>query len=73
MRLRASLESQEADRIAEGIADSLDFITSLPPSLGASVRDCYGVGIQAGFAMCVALLACSALSVFWWREKKLSR
>lgn len=73
MRLRASLEPQEADRIAEGIAQSFDFIEGLPPSLRAAVRDCYGAGIQAGFTMCVALLACSALSVFWWREKKLSR
>lgn len=73
MKLRASLEPQEADRIAEGIAQSFDFIKGLPPSLRSAVRDCYGVGIQAGFAMCVALLACSALSVFWWREKKLSR
>ena len=73
MRLRASLDPQEADRIVEGIAQSLGFIKDLPPSLRAAVRDCYSTGIQAGFAMCVALLACSTLSVFWWREKKLSR
>lgn len=72
MRLRASLEPEQADRIVDGIAQSLDFINDLPPSLGNTVRDCYGVGIQAGFAMCVALLACSALSAVWWREKKLS-
>ena len=72
MRLRASLEPQQADRIVEGIAQSLDFIKDLDPSIRATVRDCYGVGIQAGFALCVALLACSALSVVWWREKKLS-
>ena len=72
MRLRASLDPQQADRIVEGIAQSLDFIKDLPPSLATTVRDCYGVGIQAGFAMCVALLACSTLSVIWWRERKLS-
>lgn len=73
MRLRASLEPQEADQIIAGIAQSLEFIKDLPPSLGAIVRDCYSAGIQAGFAMCVALLAMSSLSVFWWREKKLSK
>ena len=73
MRLRASLESQEADRVIDGIAQSLEFIKDLPPSLRIVVRDCYNTGIQAGFAMCVALLAVSTLSVFWWREKKLSK
>lgn len=73
MRLRASLENQEADRIISGIAQSLEFIKDLPPSLRAVVRDCYSAGIQAGFAMCVALLVMSTLSVFWWREKKLSK
>ena len=55
----------------EGIALSLDFIRDLPPEMRDTVRECYGVGIQAGFALCVALLACSALSVVWWRERKL--
>lgn len=73
MRLRASLEPREADQIIGGIAHSLDYIKDLPPALRAVVRDCYSAGIQAGFAMCVALLAISTLSVFWWREKKLSR
>ncbi|CAD6572295.1 MAG: hypothetical protein ASARMPREDX12_005098 [Alectoria sarmentosa] len=72
MRLRASLEPQEADRIIAGIAQSFEFIARLPPALRATVRDCYSAGIQAGFAMCVALLAVSTLSVFWWREKRLS-
>lgn len=71
--LRASLGSKDADRVIDGIAQSLDFIEDLPPSLQLIVRDCYSAGIQAGFAVCVALLAISALSVFWWREKKLSR
>lgn len=73
MRLRASLEPQEADEIIGGIAQSLEYIKDLPPSLRAVVRECYSAGIQAGFAMCLALLAVSTLSVIWWREKKLSR
>ncbi|KAL2054778.1 hypothetical protein ABVK25_005082 [Lepraria finkii] len=73
MRLHASLEPEEADRILGGITQSLEFIKELPPSLRATVRECYSAGIQAGFAMCLALLVVATLSVFWWREKKFSR
>lgn len=73
MRLHTSLEPEEADRILGGIAQSLEFIKELPPSLRATVRECYSAGIQAGFAMCLALLVVATLSVFWWREKKFSR
>lgn len=73
MRLRASLEPHEADQIIRSFSQGLGFIKDLPPSVRAIVRDCYGAGIQAGFAMCVALLAVATLSVFWWRDKKLSK
>ena len=73
MRLRASLEPEEADRIIAGIAQGFEFIKDLPPVLRAAVRNCYAHGIQAGFAMCLAFLAVTTLSIFWWREKKLSR
>lgn len=72
-RLRVSLEPEEADRIIEGIAQSLDFIKDLPPSLRMTVRDCYSRSIQTGFGLCLAFLVVSMISVFWWREKKLSR
>lgn len=71
MRLRSSLEFAEADRILGSISQSLDTIKDLPPALRTVVRDYYGSGIQAGFAMCVALLAVSTICVLWWREKKL--
>lgn len=73
MRLRASLEPEEADRIIAGIAQSFEFIKDLPPVLREAVRNCYAHGIQAGFAMCLAFLAVTTISIFWWREKKLSR
>ena len=72
IRLRASLELQEADQIIRGIAQSLEFIKELPPGTRVIVQDCYSAGIQAGFTMCVAFLGIATLSVFWWREKKLS-
>ena len=71
IRLRASLELQEADQIIRGIAQSLEFIKELPSGTRAIVQDCYSAGIQAGFTMCVALLGFATLSAFWWREKKL--
>ena len=70
-RLYASLEPREARQMIQGLAQSLDYIKDLPPSLQTTVRDCYGDGIQAGFAMCIAMLAIGTVSTFWWREKKL--
>ena len=72
LRLHGSFSPEEANRIAEGVARSLDFIENLPPLVQSIVRDCYGTGIQAGFAMGVALLVLCTLSVLGWREKKLS-
>ena len=72
MRIHASLEPEEADRVIDGIAHSLEYVKELAPSLQATVRECYSNGIQSGFALCVALLAVSTMTVFWWREKKLS-
>lgn len=73
IKLRAALEPAQAERIVEGIAQSLDYIEELPPSLRTVVRDCYSGGVQAGFAMCLGLLLVATLSVFWWRERKLGR
>ena len=73
MKLQKSFPPQEAGRIAEGIAKSLDSINDYPHSIELVIRQCYGDGIQAGFTMCLALLVIAALSVFWWREQKLSK
>ena len=71
--LRFSLDPAEADEILRNIAQGLDYIKELPAPKRAVVRGCYSDGIQAGFAMCIALLVVATFSVFWWREKKLSR
>ncbi|KAL8688127.1 MAG: hypothetical protein Q9218_005881 [Villophora microphyllina] len=73
MRLRESLDTVDADRIIDRIATSLDFIKELRPEVQATVRECYSEGIQSGFIMCVGLLAVAALSVVWWREKKMAK
>lgn len=72
VKLRASLDPHEADQILDKIARSLDAIKDLRPELQTVVRECYGDGIQSGFVMCVALLVTAALSVIWWREKKMA-
>ncbi|KAL8703395.1 MAG: hypothetical protein Q9201_003424 [Fulgogasparrea decipioides] len=71
IKLRASLDSHEADEIFRKIARSLDFIKELRPELQALVRECYSAGIQSGYVMSVALLGVAAFSVVWWRERKM--
>ncbi|KAI4155731.1 MAG: hypothetical protein L6R39_001183 [Caloplaca ligustica] len=73
MKLRGTLNSGDADQIREKIKDGLGFIKHLPPELQTTIRDCYSVGIQSGFAMCLGLLLVSAVCVVWWREKKMSK
>lgn len=71
--LRARLEPEQAENLIKLIAQSLGYVRSLPLELQLVVRDSYAEGIQAGFAMCLALLAVAAVSVVWWREGKLDR
>ncbi|KAL8952519.1 MAG: hypothetical protein Q9222_001587 [Ikaeria aurantiellina] len=73
MRLRASLDPKQADQILETIARSLDLVKDLPEDLRIVVRDSYGDGVQGGFIMCVTMLAVSAISVVWWRDKRLMK
>ncbi|KAL8737109.1 MAG: hypothetical protein Q9181_002003 [Wetmoreana brouardii] len=62
IKLRASLDSHEADQILRKIARSLEFIRELRPELQALVRECYSAGIQSGYIMSVALLGVAAFS-----------
>ncbi|KAL8823497.1 MAG: hypothetical protein Q9191_005802 [Dirinaria sp. TL-2023a] len=73
IKLRQNFEPQEADRIIAQAARSLEFIKHLPPDVYIVVKDCYRSGIQSGYIMCVGLLAVSAISVTWWRDKKMSK
>lgn len=73
IKLRQNFEPQEADKILAQAARSLEFIKDLPPEMYAVVKDCYRSGIQSGFIMCVALLAVSAISVTWWRDRKMTK
>ena len=73
IKLRENFEPQEAEAILAQAARSLEFIKDLPPEVFTVVKDCYRSGIQSGFIMCVALLAVSAMSVTWWRDKKMAK
>ncbi|KAI4100956.1 MAG: hypothetical protein L6R37_005162 [Teloschistes peruensis] len=73
MRLRASLDQHTANEIIEQVATGLDFIKHLEPGLQALVRKCYSEGIQSGFILCVILLAVGAVSVVWWKERKMGK
>ena len=73
IKLHKELEPLEAERILGQAARSLEFIKHLRPELRSVVKDCYGSAIQSGFIMCVALLAVSAISVTWWKDKKMPK
>ena len=51
----------------------MEYVRDLPPELRAVVLNAYAKAIQAGFGMCLVLLAVAATSVVWWREGKLDR
>jgi predicted MFS family arabinose efflux permease len=72
--LRARLGSgHDADRIAEKVRQSLEFIKTLEPELRVVVRECYAQSTRAAFAVGIVLVSGSAISAWWIREKRLSR
>lgn len=72
--LRARLHSgREAERIVEGVRQSLEFIEGLEPGVRKVVRGCYQEATNAAFGLSVVLLSCSLVCACFIREKKLSR
>jgi predicted MFS family arabinose efflux permease len=76
--LRESLKEQlgsgkDADRIAEKVRQSLEFIKTLEPGMRAIVINCYSKSTHAAFAVGIALVLGSAISAWFVREKRLSR
>jgi hypothetical protein len=76
--LRSSLrrglgENDEADKIAEKVRQSLEYIKTLEPGTRDSVRDCYAKSTRIAFSIQVVLVLGAAISAWWIREKKLSR
>ena len=65
-------DSPDADRIADGVRQSLDFFHSLSPELRAIVAQCYSYGTRAAFVVQAVLVAGAAISAWFIREKRLS-
>ena len=63
MQLRDHLKSgKDADRIVEGVRQSLEYMKTLEPEIRIVVKECYGVAVRAGFGVMLAILSFSALS-----------
>ncbi|KAF7590491.1 hypothetical protein BBP40_002836 [Aspergillus hancockii] len=72
-RLRSELrDSNDIDRIVDGVRQSLDFIKTLDPSVAKVVRGCYGWAMNEGFAFMIAVVFFAFVSSLFIREKKLS-
>lgn len=73
-QLSERLESgDEADRIVEGVRQSLDFLKTLEPAVAVIVRKCYEKACQAAFGLTIAIAFGAAFNAWFIREKKLSR
>ncbi|KAK1145375.1 hypothetical protein N8T08_004250 [Aspergillus melleus] len=73
-RLRYALrDSEDIDRIVEGVRQSLDFIKTLDPAVAKIVRSCYGWATNKGFSLLIGIVFFALVSSFFIREKKLTR
>lgn len=76
--LRDSLQEKlghgpEATKIANRVRQSLSYLRQLKPDIKEIVVDCYAHGIRCAFALQIAFICCAAISVWWIREKRLSK
>lgn len=73
-RLRVELgDGKDADKIVEGVRQSLDYIKCLNPEVRDLVRQSYGHAVRDGFALMVPMVFLAFLSSLLIREKKLSK
>ena len=77
-RLRIGLSErlksgEEADRIVEGVRQSLDFIEGLEPGVRKVVRHCYQLATNAAFGMSVVIVCMAVVCACFIREKRLSK
>jgi predicted MFS family arabinose efflux permease len=75
--LRSSLrhalsDNADADKIAERVRQSLEFIKTLEPGTREIVRECYAKSTRLAFSLQVVMVLGAAVSAWWIREKKLS-
>lgn len=73
-QLRAQLSyGGEADRIAQKVRESLEYIKTLEPETRDIVRGCYEIATRNGFAFVLGVVSLATLSSWFIREKKLSK
>jgi len=72
--LRTELgNGRDAEKIAEKVRQSLEYIKTLDPEVRDIVKDCYGKSTRAAFAVGLILVLGSAVAAWGLREKRLSR
>ena len=63
VQLRNRLGSgKDADRIVQGVRESLEYIKTLNPEIAEIVRQCYGSATTAGFGFMLCVVSCAMLS-----------
>lgn len=76
--LRSSLndalnDSENPDRIAEGVRQSLSYIKTLTPEVQEIVRDCYSRSVRGAFGAETIIVLGAGISALFIKEKLLSR
>ncbi|PWY91233.1 MFS general substrate transporter [Aspergillus heteromorphus CBS 117.55] len=64
-------DSEDIDRIVDGVRQSLDFIKTLDPAVARVVRSCYGFATNKGFSFMIGVVFFAVVSSLFIREKKL--
>jgi predicted MFS family arabinose efflux permease len=63
----------DAEEIARRVRESLDYVKELAPEIQEIVRESYASATRTGFGLVLAIVACSMISSFFIREKRLTR
>ncbi|KAL8717365.1 MAG: hypothetical protein Q9225_005384 [Loekoesia sp. 1 TL-2023] len=76
--LRNQLQDQlnsgkDAEKLAQRVRQSLDYIKTLPPDARRIVQECYSDATRDGFSLMLGIVFFSMLSAWFIREKRLGK
>ncbi|KAL9602439.1 MAG: hypothetical protein Q9219_001863 [cf. Caloplaca sp. 3 TL-2023] len=73
-QLRDRLSSgDDAEKIAQRVRQSLDYIKTLPPDVRGVVQKCYSNATRDGFGLMLGIVSFAMLSAWFIREKRLGK
>ena len=70
---KLGLPKARAMEIADGVRQSLAYVRGLKPDVRALVAECYARSMTAAFVLQIGFVAGAAISVWWIKEKALSK